>query len=121
MKKNSKLEVGRWGEKLAEDFFKKIGFLILDRNVWTKYGEIDLIIKTDSVTIFVEVKTRTGIEYGMPEESLTEKKRMHMKESAEAYIQDHPALEGDWRIDVIAIEGKPGILNPKITWFENAI
>ena len=91
---------------------------ILARNIRTPYGEIDIVARQGDITIFVEVKTRTSNKMGLPEESITPRKRGHMLAAADHYAAEHEI--DHWQIDVIAIEGKPGS-TPKITYFENAI
>lgn len=125
----SKQRLGRWGEKLAEDYLLKHGYEVVDRNVRTPHGEIDLIarkIKESSgrdnpITVFVEVKTRSNRTYGYPEESVTPQKQAHLISSVQAYIQEQPDPQGEWQIDVIAIEvdGKTG--KPSFTHFQNAV
>jgi putative endonuclease len=116
-----KQALGKWGEQLAEEFLVERGCTCIDRNVRTPYGEIDLVMQIDEKNlIFVEVKTRKSSAFGKPEESITEKKRMHMIQSAEAYLLQHPEYSGDWRVDVIAIF-QPGTTDPEIIWFENAV
>jgi putative endonuclease len=123
--------LGRWGEKLAGEFLIEHGYTITATNVRTPYGEIDLIVRQPGqaeaglanaeVTVFVEVKTRTSNAFGYPEEAVTSRKQAHLLGAAQHYLQEHPELGGDWRIDVIAIErsreGKP----PVIHHFENAV
>jgi putative endonuclease len=124
--------LGRWGEDQAVSYLVGLGYEILARNARTPYGEIDLVARQafnsapgmeppDQLTVFVEVKTRTTLAYGLPEESVTRRKQAHLLASAQAYIQDHPELDGDWRIDVIAVQRKPGRQAPSIYHFENAI
>ncbi len=71
--------------------------------------------------MFVEVKTRTTGTFGDPEVSVTPRKQAHMLDAAAAYLVEHPELESSWRIDVIAIRGRPGDPAPEIVCFENAI
>ncbi len=116
---NHNQRIGKWGEDTATRYLAGRGYEIVARNIRTPYGEIDIIVKQGDVTIFVEVKTRTSNKMGLPEESITPRKREHMLAAA-----DHYAAENEidhWQIDVIAIEGKPGSEEPKITYFENAI
>jgi len=116
MKHNQR--IGKWGEETAAEYLTQHNYEIIARNVRTPYGEIDIIARQGDVTIFVEVKTRTSNKMGLPEESITPRKRQHMLTAA-----DHYAAENEidhWQIDVIAIEGKPGS-KPVITYFENAI
>ena len=116
MKHNQR--IGKWGEETAAEYLTGRGCEVIARNARTPYGEIDIIAKQDDITIFVEVKTRTSNKMGLPEESITPRKRQHMLHAAEHYAAENEI--DHWQIDVIAIEGKPGS-KPKITHFENAI
>ncbi len=115
-------KIGRWGERLAQTYLERQGYCLIESNVRTPYGELDLIMQGKGGLIVVEVKTRTGESFGLPEVSVNIRKRLHLKQSAEAYFLAHPELGSDWRIDVIAILGKP--TQPEsiqIEWFENAV
>ena len=116
MKHNQR--IGKWGEDTAAEYLTQHGYELVTRNVRTPYGEIDIIAKQSDITIFVEVKTRTSNKMGLPEESITPRKRDHMLAAADHYAAEHEI--DHWQIDVIAVEGKPGS-EPKITYFENAI
>ncbi|HVP21323.1 MAG TPA: YraN family protein [Anaerolineaceae bacterium] len=119
MAKNKK-ELGNWGENLAESYLAGRGISILGRNVRTKYGELDIIGACQGMTIFFEVKTRQSETFGNPEDAISSVKRSHLINSAESFLQDHPDLPDQWRIDVIAINLKRG-KSPEIEWFENAV
>jgi putative endonuclease len=116
MKHNQR--IGKWGEETAAEYLIQKGCEIVGQNVRTPYGEVDIVAKQGETTIFVEVKTRTSNTMGLPEESITPRKREHMIACAEHYAAEHEI--DNWQIDVISIEGKPGT-QPKITYFENAI
>jgi putative endonuclease len=111
------------------------GYTILGRNVRTAYGEIDLIAMlggTDpeegslaineqpAVLVFVEVKTRSTLAYGQPEESITARKKAHLLAAIQAYMQAHSDLPSDWRVDVIAVWRRQDAEAPEIVHFENA-
>ncbi len=113
--------IGRWGENLAATYLEQRGLTLLDRNARTPYGELDLVLRQGDVVVFVEVKTRTSAAYGLPEEAVTPAKRAHLLDAAQHYLQNHPELDGDWRVDVIAIQGRPGQPDLSIEWFENAV
>jgi putative endonuclease len=125
--------LGRWGEARAAEYLAARGYAILERNARTPYGEIDLVVRVEEdarasdppgptpITVFVEVKTRSSKTFGFPEESVTLRKQAHLLAAAQSYIQEHPELEGDWRIDVIAIQRDRSKARPVITHFENAI
>jgi putative endonuclease len=117
---SSRLSLARWGESLAADFLTQKGYTVLARNVRTPHGEIDLVAQCGAVTVFVEVKTRTSRAYGLPEEAVTRRKQAHLLAASQHYLQTHPDLDGDWRVDVIAIERRAG-QPPMITHFENAV
>lgn len=113
--------IGSWGERLAEQYLLARGYEILARNARTPYGELDLVARTGEVIVFVEVKTRTNAAFGLPEEAVTLQKRAHILDAAQHYLQTNFEHEQDWRVDVIAIQGRPGGTDPQIEWFENAV
>ena len=112
-------KIGRWGEGVAAEYLQEKGYELVDRNVRTPFGEIDLILRFNGITAFVEVKTRTSSRYGYPEEAITPQKQQHMFDSAEHYAEENK-LE-HWRIDAISVEGKPNGKEPKITHFEDVL
>ena len=116
---NHNQKIGRWGEEIAAEYLQKEGYILVDRNVRSPYGEIDLILKRDETIVFIEVKTRTSSRYGYPEESITPRKQQHMFDSAEHYAQEKNLAH--WRIDAVSVEGKPDGEIPKITYFEDVL
>lgn len=117
---NPRQILARWGEALAEQFLAQKGYTLLAKNARTPHGELDLVTQHDGVTVFVEVKTRSSTAYGHPEEAVNAHKQAHLLAAAEAYLQAHPTLEGDWRIDVVAIH-RPKNGSVEILHFENAV
>ena len=114
---SDKIEIGRQGENLAAEFLKKKGWEIVNRNYRHGKAEIDLIVRRDDWTIFVEVKTRSASLYGEPEDSVDEFKVRKIYDAAEEFI-----FSTDWqghvRFDVVSIKlGNP----PEIEHFEDAI
>ena len=109
---------GKWGEEIAAEYLAQRGHEIIARNIRTPYGEIDIIAKQNDIIIFVEVKTRTSNTMGLPEESITPRKREHMLAAAGHYAAENKI--DHWQIDVVAIEGKPGTKSV-ITYFESAL
>lgn len=128
----SRQSLGRWGEAQAAEYLVSKGYQILERNTRTQYGEIDLIAYqrgdiaclegTDEGTpVFVEVKTRASKTFGFPEESITVRKKTHMLSAAQSYLQDHPDLVGNWRIDVISVQRYSSRGQAVFHHFENVI
>jgi len=97
-----KIKRGFEGEDLAVAFLENKGYCLRERNYRHKRSEIDLIVEKDNWLIFVEVKTRSSVAFGYPEEFVDEKKANRIMEGAENYI-----IENDWkgnvRYDVVAI------------------
>lgn len=116
-----KQRLGSWGENLAETYLKEKGLVPLGRNIRTRYGEVDLVMRDGETIVFIEVKTRTNLDFGTPEESITRKKRTRMIQTAEACMQEHPEWGGYWRIDVLAVLGRSNDPEPEIMWFDNAV
>ena len=109
--------LGQWGEDLAARYLERLGCTILARNWRCPAGEADLIVREGAALVFVEVRTRRPSAYGSPEESITADKLAHMLAVAQTYVYEQ-AWEGDWRLDVVAIEvGRKGA--PSIEWYRN--
>ena len=114
-------ETGILGEKLAGDFLKKRGYRILETNYRCPNGEIDIVAKHKESVAFIEVRTKTSLEFGSPEESITPAKKERMRNAAFHYRQTHTELPLLWRIDVVAVEvNKKGELS-RIELIENAV
>jgi len=117
---NQKQALGSWGEQRAAEFLEKRGYQIVARNVRGEYGEIDLLARHGKVLVFVEVKARSSSQFGHPEEAVTPAKQQHLMDCAEDYLQAHPEMDGDWRVDVISVrQMKNG--RHEILHFENAL
>lgn len=114
---SDKIEIGRLGENLAATFLEERGWEIVARNYRYKKAEIDLIIRRDDWTIFVEVKTRSSTAFGQPEEFVDDYKARLIFDAAEEYIFSTNWL-GKVRFDVVSITLTTP---PEIVLFEDAI
>ena len=95
--------IGEAGELLAAIYLQEKGFTILEKNYLTKAGELDIIAAKNGVLHYIEVKTRSSLKYGKPEEAVNEKKLERMERAALLYrAKNHPPYEYE-SIDVIAI------------------
>ena len=81
-----------------------MGYTILERNFRCRYGEIDLVAEHEEDLVFVEVKTRRGNAYGLPEEAVDLRKQRKIVEVAHHYIDVHACSERSWRVDVVAVQ-----------------
>ncbi len=121
-RKDSRQQVGRWGEDVALEALSQKGLRLVGRNVRTPYGEIDLILQDGDEVVFVEVKARTTGSFGLPETAVNGRKQGRMVRSALHWLQNHPEWAGGWRVDVVAVCGKPGMAAAaEVTWFPNAV
>lgn len=113
--------LGKFGEEKAADHLTRMGYEILEHNVRTPCGELDLIAAHAGWTVFVEVKTRRSRTYGLPEEAITSRKKSRLLASAQYYLQQHDLSDAPWRIDVVAIEVDTAGSLHRIEVFENAV
>ena len=114
-------EVGKLGEKLAQKFLKKRGYHIRETNFRCREGEIDIIARQGDYLVFVEVRTKSNLDFGTPEESITQAKKEKLIASALTYVNTHQNLLSLWRIDVVAIELDAKGKTKRIELIENAI
>lgn len=96
--------LGKEGEDIAADYLKKHGYRIITRNFRSRYGELDIVALHNQTLIFIEVKTRIGNEFGLPEEAVTPRKLREVIKTGEYFKLLHPELPEALRIDVVAIE-----------------
>lgn len=95
--------LGRRGEDLAAAALVAKGYLLLDRNWRCPLGELDIVAVDGAETVFVEVKTRSGLGFGHPFESVTPVKLARLRRLAAAWCEAHPGGHDLIRIDVIAV------------------
>ena len=100
----SRRDTGILGEKLAGDFLKKRGYRIIETNYRCRHGEIDIIARHKDFLVFIEVRSKKSLQFGTPEQSISEAKKRHLKATALHYQQTHEKLPPQWRIDVVALE-----------------
>lgn len=117
--KNGRIELGKWGELLAAEYLVEKGYTLILTNYRTPDGEIDLVVQKDTELVFVEVKTRQSLTFGMPEEAVNDEKLDHLESAIGHYLLLHPEFENNWRLDVISVIGSPSGMKPQIDWFEN--
>ena len=117
----TRVELGRQGERLAEEKLAAAGYVLVARNYRCAAGEIDLIARHGETLVFVEVRTRRGEAFGLPEASFTAAKRRHLIAAAQTYLQENNLSEAAWRIDVVAVEFSPRGRLMRVDIVENAV
>lgn len=106
--------LGAAGEKIAVEYLKKMNYKILTTNFhYSKMAELDIVAKDGDTIVFVEVKTRTTLNYGHPLESVGRKKLMNIFQAGLYYLKQTDEKYRRYRIDVISI------LNPEAPRIEH--
>ncbi len=98
----SKKETGAFGEDQAVSFLVENGYQIVTRNWRYLKGEIDIIAKKEDWLVFVEVKTRSTIDFGNPEEFVAPKQQRLIINTAHQFIVDNDRQE-EARFDIVGI------------------
>jgi len=126
-------ETGIWGEKIAENYLKKKGYQILDKNYSTNFksgpkrGEIDIIAGKNDLISFIEVKTLTENNPGptpviLPEQKIDFLKKRKIIKAAEFWLMEKKIpLDSKWQIDVMAIKIDFKSKLAKIRHFKNSV
>ena len=87
---HDRLSLGRQGEDAAALYLQRKGMKILERNLRTPVGEIDLMASHRCILAFVEVKTRRGLSCGSPAEAVGPRKQRQIVQAAKWYLNDTP-------------------------------
>ena len=97
--------VGNLGEDLAANFLTARGFCIVERNFRCKGGEVDIVARDpqDKSLVFVEVKTRRDLSYGVPQLAVTPFKQRQISKAALTWLARKRLHDSNARFDVIAI------------------
>jgi putative endonuclease len=117
-------ELGVEGEDEAVAHLEKIGYEILERNVETMHGELDVVAvdnggRRRKCLVFVEVRTRTDWDMGNPAETVSRPKQRKLARAATGYLMAHPELpDMDVRFDVIGVDLSTGA--PRIDHVQQA-
>ena len=98
-----RLTLGRRGEDAAAQYLQRKGMKILERNLSTPVGEIDLVVRDRKILVFVEVKTRRSTAFGSPAEAVGPRKQRQIIRTAKWYLNDNPWKGLQPRFDVIAV------------------
>lgn len=101
--KESRATVGKRGEDIAEAFLKGRKYRIIERNFSCQSGEIDIIAREGDTLVFVEVKTRNSLQYGVPQLAVTPFKQRQISKAALTWLAKKKLDDAESRFDVVAI------------------
>ncbi|UWY29437.1 YraN family protein [Flavobacterium sp. TR2] len=99
-------DLGKLGEDLAVAHLEENGYSILERNFIIQKAEIDIIAQKDSILAIVEVKTRSNLDFGSPQDFVKPKKIQLLIKAVNAYINDREkdfCEDLEIRFDIIAV------------------
>ncbi len=95
-------ELGKLGEELAVDLLLKAGYEILETNWVFQKAEVDIIARSSNILAIVEVKTRSDIVFGLPQEAVKHKKIQLLVKAVNEYVI-RKDLDVTVRFDIISI------------------
>lgn len=94
---------GILGESIAAAYLQKKGYRLIARNFTIRGGELDLIATHQNTLVFIEVKTRSGTQFGTAEEAITPWKLRALIKTAQFFSLQQPKLPKALRIDLVAV------------------
>ncbi len=100
---------GNRAEELAAEYLMRQGCRILERNAYSRFGEIDIVAEKEGAIRFVEVKSGTGFE---PVYNITPAKLGRLVRTAESWLKKRKS-DLPWQIDAVIVKGE------SIEWIEN--
>ena len=113
-------DTGRKAEALAAELLERKGLRIVARNWRRPEGELDLVADDHGICVFVEVRSRTGVQQGDPLESITPRKRARVIRSARLYLDSEPVQATGYRFDVIGVTFSTDAGEPALTHIADA-
>ena len=100
-------ELGAIGEEAAVRLLLRSGYKILHRNFRCPLGELDLVAEDRGTLVFIEVKTRTSADFGMPLEAVSPTKQRRLVRLATYYLKGRRMLDRPCRFDAVSVVVSP--------------
>ena len=116
-----KQQIGLLGERAAQKYLQLKGYVIIERNYHSRFGEIDIIAKQRERFVFIEVKARTSINYGLPEQAVNLRKQKKVFKTIQDYFWKRKIITENYRFDVIAVFLNMTTKIAKIKHYESVI
>lgn len=96
---------GAAAEDSAADYLKTQGLRLLDRNVKSRHGELDLVMQHGATLVFVEVRARAATRFASAIESIGAAKRQRLLLAAQQYLTRYRSPP-PCRFDVVTFDGR---------------
>ena len=119
MGSHATVALGISGEKLACEELVRRGYAVLATRYRTRVGEIDIVARDGDTLVFVEVKTRTSEDFGIPAEAVTRRKQRRIVTMARWYLSEKGLHGTLCRFDVVTVLCRRGLL-PVVEVLKNA-
>jgi len=110
---------GLQGEALVADYLRNNGFQLVAHGYYCRFGEIDLIAWEGNTLCFIEVKTRTNLEMGLPREYVTPTKQKKLRKTGLFYLSEKK-LDCFCRFDVAEVYAEQGFDKARIVYLRDA-
>ena len=108
--KDRRAATGRAGEAAALEYLTRKGYVLITRNYRCRLGEVDLIMRQGEKLAFIEVRSRSGDGFGLPQESVRAEKVARIHRIAQYFLSYE--LKGSWKgevnLEVVAVRFDPG-------------
>ncbi|QSR27323.1 YraN family protein [Nocardioides aromaticivorans] len=95
--------IGAYGEGRAARHLADLGMIVLERNWRCDEGEIDIVLRDGATLVVCEVKTRTSLVAGSPQEAITDDKLARLKRLGERWAGERGIRPDGIRIDLVAV------------------
>ncbi|MFF5293390.1 YraN family protein [Paractinoplanes globisporus] len=95
--------VGAYGERLAAEYLREQGLVVLHQNWRCPDGEIDLVLRHGDDLVFCEVKTRRGANFGSPAEAIDSRKVRKLRQLANRWLAESGLHARIVRFDVVEV------------------
>ncbi len=118
MKNDERQSLGQSGEELACAELQRRGYAILATRYRSRFGEIDIVARSNQTIVFIEVKTRAGDDFGGGAAAVTPWKQRRIAQMAIDYLSRNELHEQPCRFDVVTIDMKDS--GPEIVVYEHA-
>jgi len=118
MTQDGRQSLGKMGEDLACAELRRRGYAILERRYRTRHGEIDIIARHDATIVFVEVKARSGSDFGGAAAAVTAWKQQRIAQMATDFLARRQLLDEPCRFDVVTVDFVLG--QPHVAVYPNA-
>ncbi len=118
--------IGNIGENVACAYLEQRGFLVVARNYYKKWGEIDVVASKDKGLHFFEIKSVTSDFEGIynshnPEDNVHSLKVRHMRRAIETYLAERGGTEGEIQVHVLCVFLNMDSRRARVKWIRNII